>query len=248
MNSDSPTKNVATEKKDGHEGGNMPVELSFEQELELMQTRQSEYLKAIEDPIIFKAFLAQEKRAIIGRNGVFLRNQTLSPEQKKLLIDILAERNILSLQAAYLADLSAKDPLDSAALSTRKAAKAGIEAEFAEKTAAILGDELAARYEDFTHSEKLWKEMDKFALNMDPTASLLSDEQKIKIINLLKQLEIKNITELGDSMNAVLSPDQMIAYQRYVEEERLLSKARETKKMFNEKIETLTQNFKKLKN
>jgi hypothetical protein len=200
--SEAPFQNMPTERQDGQQGKITPVEISLEQEIEIMNMGRTDLLKAIEDPDIYEGFLTQEKRAIIKQYATFLSNQALNPEQKKRFVDTLAEQKMLELHASNQVFVSAPLPaMDKAALdavlSLRRAVIAEIEGEFSGKITAILGDELTARYQDFTKSEKLWKEMDKFSLNMDPTAPLFSDEQKIQIVDLLKTSETKTIMELG---------------------------------------------------
>ena len=244
--SEAPQKNTSTEQQDNQQGKGPPVELSAEQEIGIMRTSQANLLKAMEDPVIFEAFLLQEKRAIVGRDhAVFLRNLRLRPEQKKQFIDLLAEKAMAGVQATYLADISSRIVENGeelrASLAVRNAAKADAEAEISGKIAALLGEELNARYLDFIQSKNSWKEMDKFALNVDPTAPPLSDDQKAKVVNLLKTSEVKNIAKLGDKMNEVLSADQMAAYRRYVHEEDLLALAKETRKAVFQKSDALRQ-------
>jgi len=173
-----------------------------------------DYAKLLSNPENYVAMKAVVKRLILNKDQEFFRNQTILPDVRQKMLDLLADLRLEQVEAEGVANGTDIES-ERAAL----AAMVALEIEYKQKLFETLGSEIASRYDHYAKNKECWSAVDRYVL---VTADALSDDQKYAIACIMSENKTTSLIDLKDKIIPLLNSEQKNVFDAYVEEERIV--------------------------
>jgi hypothetical protein len=191
------------------------------------------FAEAVKSPENSKAFRAKFIREFSNSHVAFFRNTNLTNEQKRGMLELLADRHFEKMDITAVAY---DDPGNRYHLSKE------IDAAFDASVNMLLDAENANLYRDFTANTRAWKALDQFISRLDESCPPLDSEQKAQLLEVLKQDgKARSAAELDHVNLPFLSKEQIKYYEAYMENENLVKNATNIEKLLRKADADLRQ-------